>query len=96
LFAGDLFTAPGPWPATTDGDIVGPALEGEDPLGATCLTPATAPTIRRLAHREPATLALMHGPSYTSDGAKARRELADAYEVRFRAEIDAPAGVLAA
>lgn len=95
LFAGDLFTAPGEWPATTDGDIVGPALEGEDMFGATCLTPATAPTMRRLADLEPATLALMHGPSYTGDGATALRELADAYAARFRADVDAQVGVIA-
>ena len=96
LFAGDLFTAPGPWPATTADDIVGPALEGEDMFGATCLTPATAPTIRRLAALEPRTLALMHGPSYTGDGAAALRELADAYEARFRAEVDAQVSSAAA
>ena len=90
LFAGDLFTAPGVWPATTDGDIVGPALEGEDAFGATCLTAATAPTMRRLADLEPSTLALMHDPTHTGDGAKALRDLADAYEVRFRAEVAAP------
>ena len=90
LFAGDLFTAPGVWPATTDGDIVGPALEGEDAFGATCLTAATAPTMRRLADLEPSTLALMHGPTHTGDGAMALRDLADAYEARFRAEVAAP------
>jgi len=90
LFAGDLFTAPGAWPATTEGDIVGPALEGEDAFGATCLTAVTAPTMRRLADLEPRTLALMHGPTHTGGGARSLRDLADAYEARFLAEVDAP------
>ena len=46
---GDLFTAMGECPAITDADIVGPALAAEEMFHATALTPATAPTIRRLA-----------------------------------------------
>ena len=48
-------------------------------FGATCLTPATAPTIRRLADLAPRTLALMHGPAYAGDGAAALHGLADGY-----------------
>ena len=47
---------------------------------ATCLAPDTAAVMRRLADLRPATLALMHGSSYTGDGAKALYELAAAYE----------------
>ncbi len=47
LLCGDLFTHIGNGPAVTSADIVGPAAAAEDAFGATCLTPATAPTIRR-------------------------------------------------
>ena len=85
--AGDLFAAYGEWPVTTDGDIVTPALEGEEADGATVLTPSTAPTIRRLADLEPKTLALMHGPAYTGDGPAALRALADGFEERLQAAV---------
>lgn len=87
LLAGDLFAAYGEWPVTTDGDIVTPALEGEEADGATVLTPSTAPTIRRLADLEPKTLALMHGPAYTGDGPAALRALADGFEERLQAAV---------
>src|SRR4029077_4657562 len=48
LLCGDLFTQPGEAAASTTDDIVAAALEFEA-LGATALTPATAPTIRGLA-----------------------------------------------
>lgn len=83
LFCGDLFTALGDGPARSDSDVVGPALEAEAIFGATCLTPATAPTIRRLADLAPATLALMHGPAHTGDGAASLGELADGYARLF-------------
>jgi flavorubredoxin len=79
LFSGDLFTALGDGPATTVGDIVGPAFEAETAFGATCLTPGTAPTIRRLAALAPTSLALMHGPTFLGDGASALDALADGY-----------------
>ena len=53
-------------------------------FGATCLTPQTAPTIRRLADLNPTTLAIMHGSSYNGDAGKA---LHDA-----RRRLPAPAG----
>jgi len=83
LLASDLFTAGGQWPAITEDDIVEPALVAEDMYLATALTPATAPTMRRLAELEPRTLALMHGPAFTGDGAGMLRSLADAYEARL-------------
>src|SRR6185312_1848126 len=58
LFCGDLFTQTGD-DATTNGDIVGPAMQLEDMMHATSLTPNTAPTIRQLADLRPATLGLM-------------------------------------
>ncbi|MFA5883171.1 MAG: MBL fold metallo-hydrolase [Acidimicrobiia bacterium] len=85
LFAGDLFTALGDGPATGTDDIVGPAFTAEDVFGATSLTPLAAPTIRRLADLAPATVALMHGPAYTGDGAAALADLADGYAARLAA-----------
>ncbi len=86
LLCGDLFTATGSSPALTEHEIIGPALAAEDVFGATCLTPSTAPTMRRLADLDPQRLALMHGPSYTGDCGIALRDLADAYESRLAAE----------
>ena len=65
--------------------IVDAAAQAEDVFGATCLTPTTAPTIRRLAELDPTTLAIMHGSSYNGDGAKALLALADDYERRLTA-----------
>ncbi len=83
LLCGDLFTHLGDGPAITDGDILDAAALAEDVFGATCLTPNTAPTIRRLADLEPRTLAIMHGSSYRGDCAKALAALADDYERRL-------------
>jgi flavorubredoxin len=94
LLCGDLFTAVGASPALTQHEITGPALSAEDQFGATCLTPATAHTLRLLAELEPETLALMHGPSYNGDCGQALRDLAGSYEERLRAEgvrLSAPA-----
>ena len=84
LFCGDLFTRVGRSPALSTEDLLGPALAAEDTFGATALTPTTAPTIRRLAALQPATMALMHGPAYRGDCARALQELADAYEGRLK------------
>ena len=86
LLCGDLFTAIGSSPALTEHEIIGPALAAEDTFGATCLTPATAPTLRTLAELEPDTLGLMHGPSYRGDCSQALRDLAGAYDERLVAE----------
>jgi flavorubredoxin len=85
LLCGDLFTALGQWPATSDGDIVGPAVAAEDLFSATCLTPTTAPTIRMLADLGANTLGLMHGPAFTGDCAAALHALADDYARRLTA-----------
>ena len=57
--------------------------QAEDAFGSSCLTPQTAPTIRRLAGLEPSTLAIMHGSSFTGDGGTILRALADDMENRF-------------
>lgn len=89
LLCGDLFTQIGDCKAMTEDDIVGPALQAEDGYQATALTANTAPTIRRLAALSPRTLALMHGPAFQGDGARALRQLADGYELRFKANSEA-------
>jgi flavorubredoxin len=86
LLCGDLFTQTGD-ASTTRGDIVGPAAALEDMMSATSLTPRTAPEIRRLAELRPSTLALMHGPSFSGDGASTLLALADDYEGRLEKEL---------
>lgn len=83
LFCGDLLTQVGNGPALTAGDLIGPAAQAEDMFGATCLTPQTAPTIRRLADLNPTTLAIMHGSSFNGDAGKALHSIADEYEDRL-------------
>jgi flavorubredoxin len=83
LLCGDLFTRLGNGPSVVDDDIVGPAGEAEDLFRATCLTPDTGPTIRRLAELAPRTLALMHGSSFTGDSASQLGQLADDYDQRL-------------
>jgi len=83
LFCGDLLSQVGQGPALTNNDVIDAAAQTEDMFGSTCLTPSTAPTIRRLAELEPKTLAIMHGSSYNGDGAKALLALADDYERRL-------------
>ena len=83
LFCGDLLSQVGRGPAVTNNDVIDAAAQTEDMFGSTCLTPSTAPTIRRLADLEPKTLAIMHGSSYNGDGAKALLALADDYERRL-------------
>ena len=87
LLAGDLFTHLGNGPAVTSGDIVGPAMEGESVFRHSSLAPDLPVTLGRLADLNPTTLALMHGSSFTGDGAGALRELAEAYDARFYARV---------
>lgn len=82
LMCGDLFTQLGDGPALTQGDIVGPAIAGEDLFNYASLSPAMGATIRSLAALAPRTLALMHGPSFAGDGAAALSALADDYDRR--------------
>lgn len=89
LLCGDLGSHVGAAPALTENDVLGPAAAAEDLFGATCLTAATAPTIRRLATLAPRTLGIMHGASYTGDCAAALEGLADDYDRRFQASVAA-------
>ena len=77
----------GDGPATTQSDIVGPAIATEDMFKFSSLNPGMGPTIRRLAKLAPRTLALMHGPSFNGDTAAALGALADDYDRRIRAAI---------
>lgn len=79
LLAGDLFTHTGQCPALTESDCVAPALEAEELFHATGLTTNLAPTLEQLAQLTPTTLALMHGASFSGDGAAQLHGLADGY-----------------
>ncbi len=87
LLCGDLFTHPGDGPPLRADDVVERALAADDAFSTTCLTPTTAPTIRRLAELEPRTLALMHGSSYDGDCVEALHALAKGYEQRLLARM---------
>ena len=87
LLCGDLFTQLGDGAALTEGDIVGPAIVAEDMFNYSSLNPGMGATIRRLAELSPRTLALMHGPSFSGDGAASLRALADDYDRRVRARM---------
>ncbi|MBP1595021.1 MAG: fold metallo-hydrolase [Acidobacteria bacterium] len=80
LFCGDLFTHTGDGPALTAEDIVGPAEKAEELFHASCLSPNSGSTIRKLAALSPKTLALMHGSSFNGDADRALRDLADHYD----------------
>jgi len=85
LLCGDLFTQLGDGPALTHGDVVGPATAAEDIFKYSALNPGMGATIRALSKLAPKTLALMHGPSFSGDGAAALRALADDYDRRLQA-----------
>lgn len=85
LFCGDLFTQVGDRPALVEDDIVEAAITAEDLFGYSTLNPDMGRTIRTLADLEPATLALMHGPSFAGDGAAALGALAADYDRRAEA-----------
>jgi hypothetical protein len=55
----------------TESDCVAPALEAESIFHATGLTSGLGPTLEQLAELNPTTLAIMHGSSYSGDGAVA-------------------------
>lgn len=87
LFCGDLMTRMGDGAAVSDADPVEAAGEAEDVFRSTCLTPATGATIRELAALNPTTLAIMHGSSFSGDGAAALNALADGYDERLAAAM---------
>jgi flavorubredoxin len=82
LLAGDIGSQTGDGAPLTEGDIVGPAAEAEELFLASSLTPSLATTIRKLAELQPATMAIMHGSSYSGDCAGTMNALADYYDKR--------------
>jgi hypothetical protein len=87
LLCSDLFGHVGSGPAMTESDIVGPAIIAQSKSKAMSLTPATVPTLRRLAALRPARLALMHGSSYAGDAEGALGALADHFTAELRASF---------
>jgi flavorubredoxin len=85
LLCGDLFTQLGDGPALTEGDVVGPAIVAEDLFRYSSLNPGMGTAIRALTRVSPRTLALMHGSSFSGDGAAALHALADDYDRRIKA-----------
>lgn len=86
LFCGDLFSQGGDGPAVTGDDLIEGALELEAFSRQTSCLTAAASALRSLAELNPTTLAIMHGSSFSGDGAEALKGLADAYEERFSPE----------
>ena len=90
LLCGDLFTRLGNV-TLTEVDIVDPAIAAEGMFRSSSSNPAMGSTIRALGALAPRTLALMHGPAYSGDGAAARRALGDDYDRRAAVRITANA-----
>jgi flavorubredoxin len=90
LFCGDLFSRSGRVEVTSTVDIVADAIGHDERMHGTAITPATGPTLRRLASLKPKTLALMHGPAFQGDGAAPLRALADYYDGALRRLCSAP------
>ena len=77
LFSGDLFTMGGKdHPALTETDILEPSEAFRGPLDYYAHAPGTKAKLNALASLNPKTLALMHGPAWTGDGATLLRDLA--------------------
>ena len=79
LLAGDLLTQVGNPPALTESDLVEPAIAAEVLFHATGLSTMLSPILHQLANLQPTTLAVMHGASFTGDGAAQLRGLAEGY-----------------
>ena len=88
LLCGDLFTQFGDKSLSLGGDIVGPAIMAEDTLRYSALSPGMGKTIRDLSELRPQALALMHGPSYVGDAAKALVELGEDHDRRTRVVME--------
>jgi len=85
LLCGDLFTQTGSYAASSNADIVDPAIAAEDIFHSCSLAPASSATVRRLADLDISTLALMHGPAFTGDCRAALLDLADDFDKRVAA-----------
>ncbi|MGH7905106.1 MAG: MBL fold metallo-hydrolase [Candidatus Binataceae bacterium] len=84
LFTSDLFHQSGRHQPLTESDVVAGAADTlrkyqSSPMANSIpYTPYTEPILAGLAELKPATLAIMHGPSYRGDGAAAIKALAAA------------------
>ncbi len=83
LLCGDLFTHTGgsELPALTEADVLGPAEATRRAMGGVALEKHTRALLEKLAQSAPTTLALMHGSSFSGDGAQLLRALAGVLEV---------------
>jgi flavorubredoxin len=79
LLAGDLLTQVGNPAALNESDLVEPAIAAEELFHATGLTTLLSPILHQLAGLNPTTLAIMHGASFSGDGAAQLRGLAKGY-----------------
>ena len=80
LFCGDLFARTGRADAVTTDDISEAAIAHDQLMHGYAHTPNTGPTLRSLAGLEPRRLALMHGPTFSGDGAGQLQALADYFD----------------
>lgn len=87
LLCGDLFTQVGDGPALSTDSPMEATITAEDMFGYSTLAPSSATTVARLAELAPTTLALMHGPAHTGDGAGWLRDLATDYRRRTDAAL---------
>lgn len=79
LFCGDLFTQPGAAHAPlTEADVLGPSEAMRGAMDYYAHSPATRPTLERLAALSPRTLACMHGSAWRGDGGRLLLALAQA------------------
>jgi flavorubredoxin len=83
LFCGDLFGRTGPAPATTTDEVANAAIAHDQLMHGHAYTPATGPTLRRLAALAPQRLALMHGPTFVGDAAAQLLALADYFDAQL-------------
>jgi flavorubredoxin len=78
FLCGDLFTQGGAdLPPVTESDILGPSEDFRQRMDYFSYTKNTHSILERLASTEPTTLACMHGSTWSGDGAKLLRNLAD-------------------
>lgn len=78
LLCGDLFTQGGAdLPALTEADILGPSEAFRHAMDYYSHTQNARAMLERLASAEPTTLACMHGSTWTGEGGKLLRALAD-------------------
>jgi flavorubredoxin len=82
LLCGDLFTHAGSdLLPLTETEVLSPAEAMRAGMGGVAIEKGTRAILEKLAAREPATLALMHGSSYAGNGASLLLALADALGV---------------